>query len=92
MKVISIFVPPEDVDTCMIHPVSTTHVLLPLFCRKYQQIWENSYGTIPMLLLFLWIVTAKSPCDFTVSMCFGGRIVETNRIFEYKPFPTLDSK
>ena len=40
-----------------------------------------------MLLLFLWIVTAKSPCDFTASMCFWGCIVETNRIFEYKPPP-----
>jgi len=49
--VISILVSPEDVDACPNHPVSLRllsplmiHViLLPLFCRKHQKTWENSF-------------------------------------------------
>jgi len=43
-----------------------------------------------MLLQFLWIATAKSLCDFTAFTCLWGRIVNTNRIFEYKPHIRLE--
>jgi len=59
--------------------------LLPLFCRKYQQTREISHGTWPALLLFFCIPTAKSLCDFAASTHLWGHIVETDRMFEYKP-------